>query len=570
MRIAMRFLVFLLLLSAAFSCSTEKRTDADLIITGKIYTAIDENPVVEAVAVTDGKILFAGSRAESEKYKVESTKVIELGTQIMTPGFIDGHAHLLAVGANELNLNLMNVKNYDELVQKVADAVAKAKPGEWIVGRGWHQEKWDKAPANAVKGFPTHQQLSKVSPENPVYLDHASGHAALVNAKAMELAGVSAITKEGLNSSSGQSGEIVKDKLGNPTGMFLELATDIISTKIPALDSVRLAKSIELAFNACVRNGLTGLHDAGAYRSTIDYLYKLKAAGKLPIRLNVMLDGWDRDLVYDWYRRGPDIDTAYRLTVRSIKLYSDGALGSRGAWLLQPYSDRPETSGMPSIAMDSVAKGARDALRYGFQLCTHAIGDRANRQILDEYEKALKDSPGKDHRFRIEHAQHIDPRDIPRFGQLGIIPAMQAIHMSSDRPWAIDRLGQKRIEEGAYMWRALIESGAHVVNGTDAPVEPLDPIACFYASVSRKTLKGLPEGGYEPGQKMNRQEALRSYTIEPAYAEFAEGVKGTVAAGKYADFTIFSQDLMTVPEDKILETQVTMTIVEGRVVYLKK
>jgi predicted amidohydrolase YtcJ len=488
---------------------------------------------------------------------------------VMTPGFIEGHAHLLGVGENELNLNLMSVKNYDELVARVKDAVSKAKPGEWIVGRGWHQEKWDKVPDQVVKGFPTHQKLSEISPDNPVYLDHASGHAAMVNAKAMELAGVNTLAREG-RSSIGEGGEILRDDLGNPTGIFVELAADIIYDRIPKVDSVRLRKAIELGFDACVRNGLTGFHDAGAKRETIDILYKLKAEGKLPIRLNVMLNGSDRDLVYEWYRRGPDIDITHRLTIRSIKLYSDGALGSRGAWLLKPYSDRPETSGMPTISMDTIAKSSRDALRYGFQICTHAIGDRANRQVLDIYEQALASNPVKDHRFRIEHAQHIDPADIPRFGKLGVIPAMQAIHMSSDRPWAIDRLGRQRIEEGAYMWKALIESGAHVVNGTDAPVEPIDPIACFYSSVTRKTLDGTPEGGYEASQKMARLEALRSYTAEAAYAEFAEDVKGTIEVGKYADFTVFSQDLMSVPEDQILDTRVTMTIVGGKVVYSKK
>jgi predicted amidohydrolase YtcJ len=284
-----------------------------------------------------------------------------------------------------------------------------------------------------------------------------------------------------------------------------------------------------------------------------------------------MLGGSDRDLVREWYKKGPYIDSSYRLTIRSIKLYCDGALGSRGAWLLEPYSDRKETSGMSIYPMDTVLQTARGALKSGFQLCTHGIGDRANREILDTYELALRENPTvKDHRFRIEHAQHIDPADIPRFGRLGVIPAMQAIHMSSDRPWAINRLGETRIREGAYMWQSLLRSGARIVNGTDAPVEPLNPLACFYASVSRKTLKGEPEGGYEPDEKMTRAQALRSYTLDPAYAEFAEKVKGTIEAGKYADFTVFSKDLMTVPEDQILTTEVEMTIVAGKLLYVKK
>jgi predicted amidohydrolase YtcJ len=284
-----------------------------------------------------------------------------------------------------------------------------------------------------------------------------------------------------------------------------------------------------------------------------------------------MVSGRDRELVYEWLSRGPEIDTASWLTIRSIKLNCDGALGSRGAWLLEPYSDRKDFSGMATISMDTVLKISREALKHGFQVCSHAIGDRANKEILDRYEIAIRENPSQsvDHRFRIEHAQHLSPSDIPRFATLGVIPAMQAIHMSSDRPWAIERLGEKRIVEGAYMWQSLVKSGARIVNGTDAPVEPLNPIPSFYASVTRKTLKGDPAGGYEPDQKLTRDQALRSYTIDAAYGAFEENIKGSIETGKLADFTIFSKDIMTVSEQEILTTEVFMVIVGGKVAYKK-
>jgi predicted amidohydrolase YtcJ len=563
--------VLLLLLIFQFSC-TQKEKPADMLIFGRIYTANPRQAVVEAVGVSGDRIIFAGTAADAEKYKGDKTQIIELNEKIMTPGFIEGHAHLLGVGYNELNMDLMTIKNYDELVEKVRQAVAKARPGEWILGRGWHQDKWDKKPEKIVKGFQTHHLLSEVSPNNPVFLSHASGHAALANAKAMEIAGVSLLSAEKLSKNiTGDGGEIIRDEVGNPTGIFVEHAMGLISKHIPENDPETNEKALNLALQACLRNGLTGFHDAGATAETIALLQKLKNEGRLSVRLNLMLHGWDRDLVYKWYKRGPYIDSAHWLTIRSVKLYSDGALGSRGAWLLQPYSDRKETSGMATISMDTVLKSARDGLKYGFQVCTHAIGDRANREILDRYEIAFKENPqASGHRFRIEHAQHIDPADIPRFGKMGVIPAMQAIHMSSDRPWAIERLGEKRIREGAYMWQSLLKTGARIVNGTDAPVEPLNPIACFYASVTRKTLKGEPKGGYEPAEKMTREQALRSYTLDAAYAEFAEDVKGSIEVGKLADFTVFSRDLMTIPEDEILESRVKMTIVGGKVAYEEK
>jgi predicted amidohydrolase YtcJ len=568
----MKYFFAFLSLALLTTCS-KNDSPADLIIHGgKIYTAEDSNPIVDAVAVRGDKIIFVGSKKEVEKFQDENTQLIDLGGKTMTPGLIEGHGHLFGLGFNELNVNLTDVKNYDELVAKIKEATSRVKPGEWIVGRGWHQDKWNVKPNKMVKGFQTHELLSAASPDNPVFLSHASGHAAFVNAKAMEIAGVNQLSKEQLKQSSSEGGEIIRDALGNPTGIFVEHAQSLIGKFIPQSSVETISKALELALAACLRNGITGFHDAGEDKENIELLKKLKIENKLTVRLYEMFSGSDPQLVKEYFKNGPVIDSTNWLTIRSVKFYSDGALGSRGAWLLEPYSDRKETSGMPLMSMDSLLKYSKAALNAGFQVCTHAIGDRANREILDRYEIAFKANPekAKDARFRIEHAQHISPVDIPRFAKLGVIPAMQAIHLSSDRPWAIDRLGEKRIKEGAYMWQSLLKSGAHVVNGTDVPVEPVNPIANFFASVTRQTLKGEPKGGYEPAEKMTRAQALKSLTLDAAYGAFQEKVKGSIAVGKLADFTIFSQDLMTVADDQILSTKVEMTIVGGKVLYEKK
>lgn len=321
---------------------------------------------------------------------------------------------------------------------------------------------------------------------------------------------------------------------------------------------------------ACARNGITGFHDAGASRENIDLFRKFRSEGKLKSRLYVMISGRDRVLVNEWYKKPPEIDPR-GVTIRAIKLNCDGALGSRGAWLLEPYSDRPDFYGMATLPMDTVLKTSRDALKYGYQVCSHAIGDRANREVLDRYEMAFKENPSiTDHRYRIEHAQHLSPADIPRFGKLGVIAAMQAIHLSSDRPWAIERLGEQRIKEGAYMWQSLLKTGAKVINGSDVPVEPISPIASFYASVTRMTLKGEPVGGYEPEEKMTREQALRSYTLDAAYGAFEEKIKGSIEPGKLADFTVFSLDIMKVEDRDLLKTEVMMTFLGGRKVFEKR
>ena len=566
----MRLCLFLLLILFASACQKKNPPADTIFLGGTIYTVNEAQPTAEAVAIAGDSIVFVGSRQDAEAWRGTTTQVVDLGGRTLTPGFIETHGHIMGLGYNELNLDLMDVKSYEELVERVRQAVSKAQPGQWIVGRGWHQDKWDAKPAKMVKGFQTHELLSSVSPDNPVYLRHASGHAGFANARAMQMAGVNQLSVEQLREANSEGGEIIRDDLGNPTGIFNERAQSLITRYIPESTTESDTQALELTMQACARHGITSFDDAGASRANRDLFHQFKAEGKLTTNLYVMITGFDSDLIYEWLRKGREVDPRGNLTIRAIKLNCDGALGSRGAWLLEEYTDRPGFFGMATLPMDTVMKISREGLKNGFQVCAHAIGDRANKEILDRYEVAFTENPKPDHRFRIEHAQHMRGADIPRFGQLGVIAAMQANHLSSDRPWAIDRLGEKRIKEGAYMWQSLLKTGAKVINGTDVPVEPVNPMNSFYASVTRKTLKGEPEGGYEPEEKMTREQALRSYTLDAAFGAFEEKIKDSLEVGKRADFTVFSKDIMTVAEPEILTTEVVMTVIGGKVIYEKK
>jgi predicted amidohydrolase YtcJ len=545
------------------SCESQK---AEMIIhNGMIYTMNDLNPTAEAVAVSSGKIIALGKYTDLDPLITPRTKIINLRGATMTPGIIEGHGHFYGLGLAKMQLDLSKTESYQDLIDMVSDAVENSKPGEWILGRGWHQSKWNDDKNDFVKGFQTHERLSEISPNNPVWLKHASGHAGFANQKAMDIAGVNKETEFGFG------GEIIKDLSRKPTGVFNERAQGLISEKVENnLGEDSDLRAIELAVKASLENGVTSFHDAGIGRRTIEVLREAIDRDILKVRIYGMLTSRDTTLLNEWYKKGPEIGTGGDLlTIRSIKINADGALGSRGAWLIDEYSDRPGHYGMPTQSMDYVYSVAKQGIKTGFQVNSHAIGDKANREILNEYEKVFNEHPklAIDHRWRIEHAQHIAPDDIPRFGRLKVIPSIQGIHMSSDRPWAINRLGEKRIEESAYVWRDLINYGAVLINGSDVPVEPIDPIASFYASTTRKTLKGLPNFGYEPKQKMTRIEALKSYTINAAYGAFEDQIKGSIEIGKYADFTVFSQNLITIPEEKILDTKVLYTIVNGVVEY---
>lgn len=534
---------------------------ADTLITGgNIYTLDGRQPMVEAIVTRDDRILFAGGLKAATAIAHEPT-LIDLEGATLTPGFIEGHGHLLGLGYSQVNLDLSGTKTYQELVDQVAEAVAKTEPGEWILGRGWHQSKWITPPEKMVGGFQTHEKLSAISPNNPVFLTHASGHAAMANAKAMEIAGVHSETEvEG-------DGEVVKDELLQPTGVLNEVAQRLVAAHIPTSTDTQRTRALRSALSVLAENGITSFQDAGTDRETIALLKQFAESGQLTARVWAMLRGSDDELLLDWFRSGPEIGLANDfLTIRAIKLVSDGALGSRGAWLIEPYSDRAGHVGLPTMPVAEMKRISERAFETNFQVGVHAIGDRGNREVLNIFDEVFE---GKDQgvRFRIEHAQHIAASDIPRFGALGVIASVQGIHMSSDRPWAIDRLGAERIQEGAYVWRKLLDSGAILVNGTDVPVEPITPMASFYALVTRQTLAGTPEGGYEPSQKLSRFEALKSYTLDAAYGAFEDHLKGSIEVGKLADFTVFNQNLMTVADDQLLDTRVVMTIVAGKTVF---
>ena len=538
---------------------------ADLVITnGKVVTVEDGAPEAQAVAVRGSRIVAVGTNASVKPLIGPKTQVIDVKRQLVIPGFIEGHGHFRGIGEAELGLKLMNTKSWDEIVTMVAQRAKTAKPGEWIYGRGWHQEKWTARPNPNVEGFPVHDALSKVSPNNPVVLTHASGHATFVNAKAMELSGISAATKDP------EGGDLIRDAKGNPTGLLRETASRLIRRGrgapelSPAEAADRERKIIELAAKEVLSKGVTSFQDAGSSFDDVDRFKAAADAGTLGVRLWVMIrqgnDALRQNLAK--YRMVDHADGM--LTVRAIKHSIDGALGSRGAWLLEPYSDKPDDTGDNTTPPATIRETAKLALEHGYQLCVHAIGDRANRETLDIFEEAFKGRDGKALRWRVEHAQHLHPNDIPRFGKLGVVASMQGIHCTSDAPYVPARLGNTRAAEGAYVWQKLMKSGALVTNGTDAPVEDVDPIASYYATVSRKIKDGTV---FYPDQRMSRMEALRSYTINTARAAFEENSKGTLKAGKYADIVVLSKDILTMPEDQIPTAQVMYTIVGGKIQF---
>ncbi|MEO9869562.1 amidohydrolase [Ekhidna sp.] len=564
----MRYLtVYIILLLTLVSCVGDSEPDiaADTIFfNGPIYTMDDASPKVEAVAIKADTFLHVGTKSEVDAFVGKETRMVDLKGQTMIPGLTEGHAHIMGVGYNLLNVDLREAKSYQEVVDMVAERASNTPEGTWITGRGWHQDKWTEKP-EMTNGFPMHDLLSEAVPNHPVWLKHASGHAALGNAKAMEVAGIDGSTSQP------DGGEIFMSISGEPTGIFNETAQGLVTKSIPKATKESDTQALKLALEQCFKYGITGFHQAGSSQNHIDLFKEFAEKGDLKLRLYVMLSGRDEKLLEEYFKNGIEEDLYdNQLTVRSVKLYADGALGSRGAWLLEEYADAPGVHGHNVMPMDAIEGVTQRAYKAGFQVCIHAIGDRANREVLDIYERAFSlypESASKAPRFRIEHAQHFHPDDIPRFAEMGVIPSMQAIHMSSDRPWAIDRLGQQRIEWGAYMWQTLLQSGAKIVNGTDAPVEPITPFASLYASISRRTLAGSPDGGYEPAEKMTREQALKSYTLDAAYAAFRENRKGSIEVGKWADLTILDQDIMTIPEDEILDLNVMMTIIAGEVVY---
>lgn len=558
----------LLLIIILFAACGKQVQKADMVLqNGKIITVDDSHPQAQALAIIGDTIAAVGSNSKIKPYIGEKTQVIDLHGKLAIPGFIDGHAHFVSYGYSKMKLDLNTAKNWDEIIVIVKNAVEKAQPGDWILGRGWHQEKWDKIPHKNIEGYPTHEMLSKVSPNNPVLLEHASGHAVIVNAKAMETAGITRSTSDPAG------GKIIRFRTGKPIGVFMENAEDLIYNAMEK-DKGKYSteqieeqdrKAVNLSIQECLSNGVTSFQDAASTFDRIDLFKKIVNEGKLGIRLWVMINE-DNDKIKQRLHNYKIINMGdKRLTVRSIKRFMDGALGSRGAWLLEPYSDLTSSKGLNTISLEEYTETSRLAIENGFQLCTHAIGDRANREVLNVYEKVFKENPDKKNlRWRIEHAQHLNRLDIPRFSELGVIASMQGIHCTSDGLWAPKRIGDKRAQEGAYVWQKLIKTGAVVSNGTDAPVEDINPIDNFYALITRRLADGTE---FYPDQRMSREQALRAYTINCAYAAFEEDFKGSLTVGKLADITILSQDIMTIEDEDILKTKVLYTIVGGKVMY---
>jgi predicted amidohydrolase YtcJ len=535
-------------------------SNADLVLrNGKIVTVDDAIPDAQAIAIRGDRILALGSDAEIDEYIDGGTEVIDLEGRLAIPGLIDSHAHFMGIGQAQLQLNLMDVASWDEVIEMVARAVAEADPGEVVSGRGWHQEKWDRMPAPNVSGLPYHHSLSAVSPDNPVILEHASGHATFANGKAMELASITRETQPPTG------GEIVRDPEGNPIGVFRETASRLLGPALASAAPTDPRRVAELADQEVLSKGITTLHDAGVGFGTIDLFKGMVEEGALGVRLYVMASGSNEELrerlpEYRMIGYGDD-----HLTVRAIKRLMDGALGPHGAWLLEPYEDLSSSTGLNTSAVEFIEETAQIAAELDFQLAVHAIGDRANREVLDLYERTFQAFPQKsDWRWRDEHSQHLHLDDIARFGELGVIAAMQGIHCTSDAPYVLERLGEQRAEEGAYVWQKLMATGAVISNGTDAPVEDVDPIPSYYATVSRVLKDGSV---FFPDQRMSRMEALKSYTINGAYAGFEEDIKGTLTPGKLADITVLSKDIMTIPEEEIPTARVVYAIVGGKVKY---
>ncbi len=547
--------------TAAATAAAQQRPaspPAELIVTdARIYTVDDSRPVVEALAIRGGRVVFAGSAGEAMALRGAATRVLDLDGRTVIPGMVDAHAHLLGLGEMLRNVDLVGTRSYDEVVARTATRARTLPAGTWVLGRGWDQNQWGDT------RFPTHDALSRAIPDQPVVLGRIDGHAVLANAAAMRAAGITAATRDP------EGGRIVRDAQGNPTGVFVDNAEGLVTRAMPDLSRDEKRTAIRAAIAEMHRWGLVGMHDAGAGAEVLGIYEELGKAGQLDLRLYAMIAD-DSAAIARAFAGGPR-SALYdaHLWIRSVKLYADGALGSRGAALLEPYADDAGNTGLLVSAPAHIREVATRALRAGFQVNTHAIGDRGNRLVLDAYEAALKAVPTADHRFRVEHAQILNHQDIPRFAALGVIPSMQAVHQTSDMYWAGNRLGVARLL-GAYAWRSLLATGVPVPNGSDFPVEQVNPLLSFHSAVTRQDASNWPAGGWYPAQRMTREEALKSMTIWPAYAAFQEQLMGSLSAGKLADFVVLDRDIMTVGDADILGTRVLATYIGGKAVYERR
>jgi len=521
----------------------------------RVYTVDASRPTADAIAIRGDRIARVGTNAEVLALRGSATRVIDIAGATIVPGLQDAHGHFTGLGATMQSIDLRGTTTYEQVVGMVRQRAASARPGEWIVGRGWDQNDWPD------KQWPTHELLSAASPNNPVYLTRVDGHAGLANKRALDLAGISGATVDP------DGGRLIRAGT-QPSGVLIDTAQSLVSSKIPPVSTAQLEEQILLADRETRRLGLTMVHDAGTDSRTVDAYKRLIDGGRLKTRLYVMLRG-PLPTLQPAFDKGPIVDyNNHRLAVRAIKVVADGALGSRGAAMLEPYSDEPGTTGLLTTPPDEVYKQTLAASKAGFQTAIHAIGDRANRLVMDIFERVQREVPGsRALRMRNEHAQILDRAEIPRFASLNVIPSMQPTHATSDMPWVPDRIGRDRMEEGAYIWGTLMKAGATIASGSDFPVELANPMLGFYAAVTRQDAAGQPASGWMPGERMSREEALISFTRNAAFAAHAETQLGTLEAGKLADLVVLSKDIMRVPSSEILTTRVRMTMVGGEIVY---
>jgi predicted amidohydrolase YtcJ len=545
------------LLAGFFIVSVMRAQDADLLLrNGNVYTVTEKQPKAEAVAAKANRIVFVGSNEDAKKF--HAAKIVDLHGRTVVPGFTDSHCHIFGIGEREMRLNLEGTNSLDDFLATVKERVDKMGPGKWITGRGWIETFW-KPPQ-----FPTRQDLDKIAPNNPVFLTRADGHASIANSVALKIAKIDENTADPFG------GQILK-KNGEPNGMLLDKAQDLVAGNIPKPTEREQEEALLRGVDREVKLGWCEIQNAGSHKEDVDLIRKAFDTGKIKIRFVDAVYGPGED-AQNFLREGPTINAFdHHFTQRTIKVLVDGALGSRGAALLKPYSDAPETSGLLRQKPEDLRPMFEEALRRGIQVETHAIGDRANRLILDLYEQAFKAVPPherkiRDPRWRIEHAQNVDPDDIPRFAKLGVIPSMQPSHAISDLFFVPARLGMDRLA-GAYAWQSFIKSGCIIAGGSDAPVERGEPMIEFYAAVARKSINGESGEGWHPEQAVSREDALKMFTIWPAYAAFQEKDKGSIEVGKLADFTVLSQDIMKIPEMEILETRNEMTVIGGEIIY---
>jgi predicted amidohydrolase YtcJ len=548
-------------LCAALSLAlTALRAETTVFINGNIYTGNERAPHAEALVAKDGRIAFVGSNADAKKIQSGDARVIDLAGKTVLPGLTDSHCHIFGIGEREMNLNLEGANTLGDFLAKVKERVTKTERGKWITGRGWIETFWQ------PPQFPTRGDLDKIAPDNPVFLTRADGHAAIANSAALKTARVDKNTPNPFG------GEILKDKqTGEPTGMLLDHAQELVAKNIPKPTDAEREEAFLLGVKREIELGWCEIQNAGSELADVERMRHAFEAGKVKLRVYNAV-----------YAPGPAAVALlhdgmtlngyeHRFTQRTLKVVFDGALGSRGAALLDPYADAPETSGYLTQKEAALLPIFEEALRRGIQVETHAIGDRANRIILDLYERAMKSVPPekrkiREPRWRVEHAQILSAPDLPRFSKLGVIASMQPSHAISDLFFAPSRLGKERLT-GAYAWQSLLKSGAIVAGGSDAPVERGEPMIEFYAAVARKSIKGESRDGWHPEQAVSREQALKMFTMSPAYAAFEEKDKGSIEVGKLADLTVLSKDIMKIPEPEILNTRSEATIIGGDVVY---